>query len=211
MKKMTNMKGLLLGLLVLAACDQPAQIVKFEGFAQGTTYHVSYWAQVPVDAKALEAEVTKEFADIDKTLSNYRPDSVIEGFNDNPTAESQFVGSEIVELFEIASRVSQASLGCYDLTFRPLFDLWGFQGESLTIPDPVRLQKALAEVGMEKIVVVDDTHLQKPPKVRVDVSSVAQGYSVEKISRILERQDIHNYLVEVGGELKTHGHKPDGS
>ena len=64
---------------------------------------------------------------------------------------------------------------------------------------------------MDKLEVVDDTHLLKhQANVRVDVSAIAQGFSVGKISDALEQQGIENYMVEIGGELKTHGHKPDG-
>lgn len=211
MKKLSLLPLSLLNLSLLVGCDQAPELTKFEGFAQGTTYHITYWSENAVDGQALEAAVVKEFADIDKALSNYRPDSTIEGFNNHPNDESQFVGDEIVGLLRVASRVSQASQGCYDLTIKPLFDLWGFKDDVLSIPDESTLQSALAEVGMAKVEIIDDTHVKKPAKVRVDVSSVAQGYSVEKISRLLEQQGVQNYLVEIGGELKTHGHKPDGA
>lgn len=197
-------------ILVLPSCSEP-QITKFEGLAQGTSYHISYWSANPVDNKTIEAAVNARLASIDKTFSNYRADSVIEGFNNHPSSDSQWVGDEIVDLFSIARNVSQASQGCYDLTIKPLFDLWGFQGESMTIPDEATLQEALAKIGQDKVIVVDNTHLQKPADIRVDVSSVAQGYSVEQISQLLEQHDIPHYLVEIGGELKTQGHKPDGS
>jgi len=211
MHKSTRFALALFGFMSLAGCEQSPEMTKFEGFTQGTTYHITYWSEKPVDAAALESTVIKEFADIDKAMSNYRPDSVIEEFNNNPSGESQFVGEEIVALLRVASRVSQASQGCYDLTIKPLFDLWGFKDDNLAIPDQETLQHAMITVGMDKVVIVDDTHVQKPADVRVDVSSVAQGYSVEKAARILEHQGIHNYLVEIGGELKTHGHKPDGT
>jgi thiamine biosynthesis lipoprotein len=211
MKQFLNLSAYLLVVFVLNACGKPVpDIAKFEGFAQGTTYHISYWSTTPIDKKALEDQVNKALVDIDKVLSNYRNDSVIEVFNSHPSAESQFVGSEIVELFKLASKVSQASQGCYDLTIKPLFDLWGFQGDALTIPDSAVLQQALSQVGMDKVSVVDDTHLQKPAHVKVDVSSVGQGYSVGQISQVLEQAGVHDYLVEIGGELKTQGHKPDG-
>lgn len=196
--------------LLIAGCAEP-KIDKFEGFAQGTTYHISYWSDKPVDGKALEAAVIDTFADIDITLSNYRPDSVIEKFNANATTEAQPVGNEIVDLVRLAGQVSRLSQGCYDLTIKPLFDLWGFKNDELTIPDEVTLKKVLSEVGMDKLEVIDDSHLlKKQSQVRVDVSSVAQGYSVEKISRVLEQYGVQNYLVEIGGELKTNGHKPNG-
>lgn len=211
MKKLSLLPLSLLNLSLLVGCDQAPELTKFEGFAQGTIYHITYWSENVVDGQALEAAVVKEFADIDKVLSNYRPDSTIEGFNNHPNDESQFVGDEIVGLLRVASRVSQASQGCYDLTIKPLFDLWGFKDDVLSIPDESTLQSALAGVGMAKVEIIDGTHVKKPAKVRVDVSSVAQGYSVEKISRLLEQQGVQNYLVEIGGELKTHGHKPDGA
>ena len=199
-------------LLLLSACgEQTKPVNKLEGQAQGTTYHISYWSETPVESKSVEQTVLDSFAEIDKTLSNYRPDSVIEMFNANPTTDSQWVGKEIVQLVDLASKVSRVSQGCYDLTIKPLFDLWGFKGDSLTIPESSVLTGTLATVGLDKVKVVDDEHLQKPASVRVDVSSVAQGYSVGKLSQVLELQGIHHYLVEIGGELKTHGHKPDGS
>ena len=200
------------GLLLLAGCAEPVpEIIKFEGLAQGTTYHISYWSKQPVDVKAVKTAAMTTFEDIDKTFSNYRPDSQIEMFNNSPSSDGQEVSTEIIDLVKVAREVGLASQGCYDLTIKPLFELWGFKGDTLTIPDDALLQQALTEVGLDKVRIVDATHLQKPAEVTVDVSSVAQGYSVEKISRLLEQNGIHDYLVEIGGELKTHGHKPDGS
>lgn len=206
-------RSVLLLSVVLSACSAPQEqpIQKIEGFAQGTTYHISYWSTLPIDGKTVEAEIEKTLDGIDKTLSNYRPDSTIEAFNANPSTESQEVGAEIVSLVRAGQNMYQLSQGCFDLTIKPLFELWGFQGDTLTIPDQATIDQALTRVGMTKLEVVDDTHLlKKQADVRVDVSAVAQGYSVGKISGLLEQLGVQNYLVEIGGELKTQGHKPDG-
>ncbi|MGZ5006905.1 MAG: FAD:protein FMN transferase [Methylobacter sp.] len=195
-------------LVMLAGCSEPS-IQKLEGSAQGTTYHISYWSEAPFDVKDIKAGIENEFAVIDKLLSNYRPDSTIETFNSIETTDSQEVGSEIVSLVKIAQVVSQASQGCYDLTVKPLFDLWGFRGDKLTIPDDSTIRNTLKQVGMEKLEIVDETHLRKKQTdLKVDLSSIAQGYSVERISKVLEQKGISNYLVEIGGELKTNGYKP---
>lgn len=194
--------------IMLAACSEPA-IQKFEGAAQGTTYHISYWTESPVDTKDIKTSVENEFTVIDKLLSNYRPDSVIETFNSVETTDSQEVGSEIVSLVKIAQVVHQASHGCYDLTIKPLFDLWGFRGDKLNIPTDSTIFTTLKQIGMEKLEIVDDTHLRKKQAdLKVDLSSIAQGYSVERISNVLAQKGISNYLVEIGGELKTNGYKP---
>jgi thiamine biosynthesis lipoprotein len=201
--------GLILFVSLLTGCSDPA-IQKLEGAAQGTTYHISYWSELSVNNKDIEASIISEFNFIDKTLSNYRPDAVIEIFNSVENTESQEVGKEIVALVRVAQVVHQASKGCYDLTIKPLFELWGFRGDKLTIPDDTAIIKALSQIGMGKLEIVDETHLRKnQSNLKVDLSSIAQGYSVGRISDILEKNGINNYLVEIGGELKTRGHKPD--
>lgn len=201
--------SLIFFLTIITGCSEP-KIQKFEGPAQGTTYHISYWSDLPVNDKAIEATIKSQFEIIDKTLSNYRPDSVIELFNSNESTQSQEVGNEIVSLVRVAQIVHQASHGCYDLTIKPLFELWGFRADKLTIPGDPLIIKTLSQVGMEKLEVVDETHLRKKQvDLKVDLSSIAQGYSVGRISDILEKNGITNYLVEIGGELKTRGHKPN--
>lgn len=201
--------GLILFSCLLTGCSEHA-IQKLEGSAQGTTYHISYWSELPVDGKNIEAGITNELDTIDKTLSNYRPDSIIETFNSTENTDSQEVGNEIVSLVRIAQTVYQATQGCFDLTIKPLFELWGFRGDELTIPNDAAILKTLTRIGMAKLEIVDDKHLRKKQAdLKVDLSSIAQGYSVEKISRVLEQKGIKNYLVEIGGELKTLGHKPD--
>jgi len=195
-------------LVVLAGCSEPS-IQKLEGPAQGTTYHISYWSESPVDTNDIKISIENEFTVIDKLLSNYRPDSTIETFNSIENTDRQEVGSEIVSLVKIAQVVNQASHGCYDLTIKPLFDLWGFRGDALTIPKDSVILTTLKQIGMEKLEVVDDTHLRKKQAdLKVDLSSIAQGYSVERISKVLAQKGIVNYLVEIGGELKTNGSKP---
>ena len=195
-------------LVMLTSCSEPT-IQKLEGPAQGTTYHISYWSESPVDDKDIKAGIENEFTVIDKLLSNYRPDSTIETFNSAENTDSQDVGGEIVSLVKIAQVVNQASQGCYDLTIKPLFDLWGFRGDALTIPSDSSILTTLKQIGMEKLEVVDETHLRKKQAdLKVDLSSIAQGYSVERISNILAQKGITNYLVEIGGELKTDGYKP---
>lgn len=207
---LTHYRGLMILFLgLLAGCSEPT-IQKLEGAAQGTTYHISYWSELPVDGKTIEAGVKTEFDVIDKTLSNYRTDSVIEMFNNTENTDSREVGGEIVSLVRIAQTVYRATQGCFDLTIKPLFDLWGFKGNELTIPTDAALFKTMTQIGMDKLEVVDDTHLRKKQaNLKVDLSSIAQGYSVGEISRVLEQKGIRNYLVEIGGELKTRGHKPD--
>lgn len=193
----------------LFSCAPADPIQKFSGPAQGSTYNISFWSEQQVDTAALKKQVEAELERIDLAMSNYRPDSVIEKFNQQQSTDAIEVGTELVQLIEQARFVSSQSQGCYDLTIKPLFELWGFKADQFNQPTAEQLGSTLALVGMEKILQRSPSMLAKQvPQLRVDVSSIAQGWTVGQLAKILEQAGVHNYLVEVGGELQVKGKKP---
>lgn len=196
--------------MFLTSCSQPEQIQKISGPAQGSTFHISYWSGAKVDHQQLEQQIQQELDRIDLVMSNYRPDSVIEKFNQQASTTPQEVGQELVTLVDEARKVYQESGGCYDLTVKPLFDLWGFKADKFNQPTAEQLAQTMQLIGMDKVQQLGGTQLQKQlPNLRVDVSSIAQGYTVDKLSDVLRRAGIENFLVEVGGEMIVQGHKPE--
>lgn len=195
---------------VLSACDKSPKVQKISGFAQGTTYNVSYISEQNLDQQQLTEEINQKLEQIDLVFSNYRDDSVIEKFNENKTDYPQTVDPELVALIEKARTVYQASNGCYDLTIKPLFDLWGFKRDVFSPPTDDALAVTMSTIGMNYLYKVDNNQLRKAfPQLRVDVSSIGQGYTVGVIADLLESHKIEHYLVEIGGELKTKGSKPN--
>ena len=195
--------------VVLAGCTPADPIQKISGPAQGASYNISYWSEQPVDRARLQKQIEAELDRIDLLMSNYRPDSVIEQFNQQQSTQAVEVGTELVQLIEQARFVSSQSQGCYDLTVKPLFDLWGFKADVFHQPTAVQLSETMATVGMVKIQQTGASMLAKQlPALRIDVSSIAQGWTVGQLAAIVEQEGITNYLVEVGGELQVRGKKP---
>lgn len=205
--------GLALSMVLLAGCSKTPELTKIQGPAQGTTYNLTF--ELPADNTTPVADIEKavndELARIDKALSNYRDDSAIEEFNAQKTTEVLPAEAELVALIEQARKIHAASHGCYDLTIKPLFDLWGFKKDEFSPPTAEDLSSTLTQVGLDKLETVDATHLRKQvADLRIDVSSIGQGYAVARIVGVLEQFNINNYLVEIGGELQINGKKPDG-
>jgi len=196
----------------IISCSPKPELSKIEGFAQGTTYHLTF--ELPANSTAelstIEKAVNDEFARMDKALSNYRDDSAIEEFNANQTSDVLTAEAELVSLIEEARKVHRASNGCYDLTIKPLFDLWGFKQDVFSPPSDADLAQTMAIIGLDNLETVDATHLRKQiPTLRIDVSSIGQGYAVGQIVKVLEQYGVQHYLVEIGGELKISGKKPN--
>ncbi|PID65908.1 MAG: thiamine biosynthesis protein ApbE [Gammaproteobacteria bacterium] len=196
-------------------CEKPPAIQAINGAAQGTTYSVKYWLNNDnnIDNNFLKQEVDKELARIDKLISNYRDDSVIEVFNQNHTANIPIIlDKEILDLLIISADVHNKSKGCYDPTIKPLFQIWGFSDDKLHIPDDKAIAQAKQSIGFaDKLLRDNNSITKKVPTVTIDFSAIGQGYAVMKIADLLNQQGIQNYLVEIGGEMLVAGTKPENN
>ena len=47
--------------------------------------------------------------------------------------------------------------------------------------------------------------------MKLDVGAIAKGYAVEMVARSLEARGVTGYIINVGGNVRTVGTKPDGS
>jgi len=194
-----------------AACTAPSQDVRtFTGFAQGTSYTLQWTGGGT--AAAVGAAAEQELERLDALLSNYRADSTLERFNAMQSTAPIELSSELVTLLQLARRIHEASDGCFDPTVRPLVRAWGFDGDNPAVPDAEVIHAARAVVGLDKLELVDGTHVRKTvPELSIDMASIGQGYSAGRLADVLERHGSTAYLAEIGGEIVARGSKPDGS
>ena len=192
-----------------AACapEPPAAIRTVTGDAQGTTYTLQ-WTGGGAEAE-VAAAAEQELERIDALLSNYRPDSTLELFNALRTTEAVELPAELVTLLNVAREVHAASDGCFDPTVRPLVRAWGFDGDTPSVPSAAQLEVARTVVGLDKLEVLDPTHVRKAhPEISIDMASIGQGYTAGRLALLLEQQGSTAYLAEIGGEVVARGTKP---
>jgi thiamine biosynthesis lipoprotein len=179
------------------------------GAAQGTTYSLQWFGGAEEAAIAAAAE--RELERIDLLLSNYRADSALERFNAARSVESLELPAELIELLGVARLVHEASAGCFDPSVRPLVRAWGFEGDAPVVPTESELAQARANVGFEKLEIVDATHVRKGiPGLEIDMASIGQGYAAARLGDLLEQHGSSAYLAEIGGEIVARGAKADG-
>lgn len=205
--------GLVLLIGTLSGCGNDDSLETLGGPTMGSTWSIKYvrHAGLPAPA-AVQVEVEKILADIDRQMSTYRSDSDIERFNQLPANHCQTMPAPILELVRVGEQLSGQSEGSYDLTVEPLLNLWGFgpQAREEKVPTAEALAEVRRRVGYTHLR-IDGDQLCKDAAVEVDFNSVAAGYAVDLIAARLEALGIHNYLAEATGELKAAGKKPDGS
>jgi len=183
-----------------------AKQLKFtlDGRAQGTTYHVHYYAsQALVTQKMIDSTLHM----IDESMSLYKKSSLISRFNQSGEC-SITIDSHIKNVIRQSFIVNKESKGIFDITIKPLVALWGFGAERITtFPKQATLDSVLSFVGMDKIALRGNTLSKSDPRVAIDLDGIAQGYSVDVLAGLLEKHGVRDYLVELGGEIKTKGAK----
>ncbi len=212
--KMKRLFALLLIAFALSGCQKSSHESELSGEAQGTTYHIKLVLDgTSTSLEQARREVSATLAEIDAQMSNYREDSEISRINRQERTNWLLVSPEIAKLLVIAHTVYQHSNGCYDLTVKSLFDLWGFSGRENRVPSQDEIDALLPHVGMSLLEVdaVNNRIRKKDPKLKIDLSSIAQGYSVGLVAHRLEALGIKNYLVEIGGEMMVKGRKANGN
>ncbi|MGZ5629137.1 MAG: FAD:protein FMN transferase, partial [Methylobacter sp.] len=146
------MKPLLVAVLLLgfalSGCQKSPRESELSGAAQGTTYHIKLVLDgTSTSLEEARREVSTTLAEIDAQMSNYREDSEISRINRQERTTWLLVSKEIVELLAIAQTVYERSDGCYDLTVKPLFDLWGFSHHENKVPAQHEIDALLPHVG----------------------------------------------------------------
>jgi len=193
----------------VAACARPAHAT-IRGLTMGTSYAVELAA--PIDhavrtklAGLIEAELTA----INRAMSTYDPRSELSEFNGRQDLRWVPASRGLLEVLDGASRISTATQGAFDVTVGPLVDLWGFgpQYGTRQVPNDALIERVRESVGYQ--------HVQTDPsagairkghsRTQVDLSAIAKGYGVDRVAMILDRQGVHDYLVEIGGELRARG------
>lgn len=197
--------------MLLIGCDRVPEVELAQGEAQGTTYHVKWWGEDAPSHGDVEADLTRVLQKIDQDISTYRNDSWISRFNDSRSTDWQAAPSGVIHLLQIARRVNEQSQGCYDPTVAPLFRLWGFQDENFQVPSDKAIRKAMTHIGLEHLELdAGAGKIRKTiPELSIDLSSMGEGYSVDQIAAMLEAHGIHDYLAELGGDMRIRGAKPD--
>ena len=192
-------------LLISCGSDKPGPYRKLSGFTQGTTFHVTYEDRANKD---FSTSIDSIFNAFNLTFSAYIPNSIVSRINQNdPTV---LLDDQFIEVFLKSQEVWKETNGDMDLTVAPLVNVWGFGPEKRAQVDSAQIDSLLQYVGMEKIRLEGRRLIKNHPGIKLDVNSIAQGYSVDVIYRFFEDLGIKNFMVEIGGEVRVKGKNPKG-
>lgn len=200
------MPGLLF--LTLAGCAGDSATVHLSGSTMGTTWTVTY--QGGIEEQRVQQLVEQQLDLVNRSMSTYSPDSEISHINAAPPDVWIELSAPFAQVLEAALAIGRDSGGAYDITVGPLVDLWGFGPETTQgIPQAEQIAAALKLTGQQTLAFdLPQKRLLKQRPLRLDFSSLAKGYAVDRVAQALQESAIQHFLVEIGGEMRASGLSP---
>lgn len=202
MPYLAHLKSFFLILLITSCQPEKQEIVRAEGEALGTTYHISYFSDRPIE---MDHSLDSIFDLVNQSMSTYQSDSDISRINRGE--ENVKVDPMFLEVFELSEQVYRESGGYFDPTVGDIVNLYGFGSEEgVSDPDSTMVDSLMQFVGMDKTAISDEgVFIKKYPEVYIEFNAIAKGYAIDVIGDFLDSKGVDNYLIELGGELLAKG------
>lgn len=183
--------------------------IKLSGEAQGSYYSIIYYDSI---GRNFQPQMDSIFQMFDNSASLWVENSLLRRINAN---ETQQLDSILLKLFQMSQSIYEYSNGAFDITVGKLVNAWGFGFEHRAemtdqIIDSLRNYTGFSTLTLETdssgAPIVTKLH----PQTQFDFNAIAQGYVVDLIAEFFNKQGIHRYLIDVGGEVIASGKKPNG-
>ncbi len=192
--------------------NQPVEIDSGHKIVMGTFARVVAIADnQDVANKCIDAAFN-EFYSVDNLMSDYKSDSDISKVNRDGFKQAVKVSQSTYEVVQKSIEMSKLSGGAFDITVKPLVELWQKAGETNSTPTQEQLEQTRAKVGYDKLV-LDANQMSirfKTEGMKLDLGAIAKGYAVDKAVEAMKKEGAIGGMASIGGEVRCFGISPKG-
>lgn len=195
------MRHRILALLIifLVSCNnKEPKNTKLSGQVFGTSYSVIYNSN-----ENYEKQFDSLFYVINKSMSTYIENSDISKINRNEAVE---VDEHFTNVFKTSKTIYDVTSGAFDPTIGAVVNAWDFGPEGKIVSlDSLKIDSLMLSVGLDKVKLRRNAISKQNLNTYLDFNAIAKGYAVDVIATYLESQNVNDYLVEIGGEIRCKG------
>ena len=152
-------------------------------------------------------EAEQRVLELDDRLSVFKESSEISRINRAAGLEPVKVHSDTLDLIRTALRFSELSEGTFDISARPMVDLWGIGKKGEQLPSPREIAEVNPLVEFRDILPneVSGTVMLRRPGQALDLGGIAKGYAADEVRRILSEHGVKDALINLGGTVIVMG------
>lgn len=171
-----------------------------EGMVWNTVYHITYNGP-----ESLQDSVLTVLQQVNSSLNVFDEKSLVSRLNSN---DSILADSNLLKVYETSKKIHSLSQGNFDPTLSPLITAWGFGKGHHPTSDTLRIDSILQFVGLDKTFSGNGMIYKTDPRIQFNFSAIAKGYGVDAVAEMLRRNEVSDFMVEIGGEISLSGFSP---
>lgn len=194
----------------------PDTLHSLHGTSMGTHWRVRVGNPQFLPLQTLRSAIEDVLASVVRHMSHWQADSTLAQFNRAPADTWHALPADLSTVLHAGLHWAQASGGAFDPTLGALVAAWGFGPHApLDAADwrpasPHAIAQAQACSGWQGLHYHPERGWRQHGGLQLDLSGIAKGYAVDAVLLRLHALGLRNALVEIGGELRGSGQRPDG-
>ena len=215
--------NLLAGLCIAAAlvaasgCGAPkedeAETFRHQPLAiMGTETELTAVAAGSENKKATAALRSAEQAlrDVEAKMSSWMEASELSQFNKAPAGHAARLSETTLGLLRLSKQLAKQTDGAFDVTCRPILQIWRAAGKSKRLPADDQIAAAIGKCGWDKIELQADSASKKVEGACIDLGGIAKGFGIDQAVEALEAAGLRGGMVNVGGDVRCFGRRAGG-
>ena len=187
---------------------------ELSGETMGTFWRAKLSLEPRFDVEGLRRKIVALLDGLVSEMSQWEPSSDLSRFNSARPDSWHSIPASFFHVLSSALSWAERTGGAYDPTIGNAVDLWGFgPGGGIANPPPsTQVDAFRAGYGWQRIKLdKDNRRALQPGGVALDLCGIAKGFAVDAVALLLRQSGVSNFLIEIGGELRGEGFKPDGA
>ena len=178
---------------------------EMKGNAFGAIYYISIENNKIINTNEIYSDIKYILESIDNSASNYKSNSEISVFNEFKGDTFKPISSNLFNIIHKAKIVGDITNGFFDITLGDIKISKGFY------LNKKNLKRTIKKNYTYKNIELSENNLLKKPfsHINIDLSGIAKGYAVDLIFNYLISKNISNFIINIGGEIKTHSKHED--
>ena len=178
----------------------------------GKIYNTYY--KVKIRSKKTNSDLSQQIKqtldDINSKMSVFIKDSELNNINQSKQDVDIKLSDDLSHVLKTSAQINFQSRGYFDPAISPLIDAWGFGRNKKAAPsNDNKIKELLSYSKFSKLKFSDDYSKvsKSDERTELNLSAIAKGYAVDKIAELLEKNGHHDYIVDIGGEVKASGYR----
>jgi len=198
--------------LPLAIAADKLERFEFVQIRMGIPVRIVVYADQQTTAIQASDAAFERIRKIDRTLSDYDPDSEVRKLTTAPVGKPVLISDDLFTVATAAQQLSHQSQGAFDITVGPIVKLWRVARRKHVLPDEHLLKESLQHVGSQFLEL--DAHHRtitfNRPGMQLDFGGIAKGYAADEAYRVLKAHNLSCALVAAAGDIRV-GDPPPGT